>query len=390
LSLAYVPGLKRREAYLVTKVRRLPIPGEVLVSKGDRVSQDTVVASADIPGRLFVVDAYRDLLLTDQLIDRFTLKPETNLLKREGDSVRKGEVLAIRRALGFFERTCLSPCDGTVDGVNIYQEGPVHRYAEIRVREPPLKLNVDAYIPGIVSRVLPKEGAVIQTVAAFIQGSFGVGGETSGELALPAKSSEDILEAEQIGLEHAGKVMVGRASVELEALRRAVDVGVRAIVVGSVRDNDVTRFLGRQTDVVTGQEEGLTLVVTEGFGRVRMLKRTYELLRRFEGSTAFVDGTTQMRAGVIRPEVIIPREEIDQTPCGRFAESNKAYTDEMGRGALVRIVHQPYLGALGKVVEIPLGLKRLETEVLTSVLWLELDDGRRVVVPKSNVELVEE
>jgi hypothetical protein len=37
-----------------------------------------------------------------------------------------------------------------------------------------------------------------------------------------------------------------------------------------------------------------------------------------------------------------------------------------------------------------LGLERLETEVLTSVLWLELDDGRRIVVPKSNVELVEE
>ncbi len=46
--------------------------------------------------------------------------------------------------------------------------------------------------------------------------------------------------------------------------------------------------------------------MTEGFGRMTMAKRTFELLRGSGGRKASVNGATQIRAGVMRPEIVIP------------------------------------------------------------------------------------
>ncbi len=41
MAIAYTPGLKRKEAITVSKVRKLPIAGDVLVKKGTVVNYDT-------------------------------------------------------------------------------------------------------------------------------------------------------------------------------------------------------------------------------------------------------------------------------------------------------------------------------------------------------------
>ena len=40
---AYTPGLKVTKKAVIRKTRRLPIPGEVLVEKGQKVSPDTIM-----------------------------------------------------------------------------------------------------------------------------------------------------------------------------------------------------------------------------------------------------------------------------------------------------------------------------------------------------------
>ena len=60
---------------------------------------------------------------------------------------------------------------------------------------------------------------------------------------------------------------------------------------------------------ITGDEEvGLTLIVTEGFGRMAMSMNTFKLLKSANGKNASINGATQIRAGVLRPEIIIPQE----------------------------------------------------------------------------------
>ena len=59
-------------------------------------------------------------------------------------------------------------------------------------------------------------------------------------------------------------------------------------------------------------------------------------------------------------------------------------------GTLIRIIREPYFGAIGKVLSLPVELQKLEQESSVRVLEAELEDGRTVTVPRANVEIIEE
>ncbi len=85
-------------------------------------------------------------------------------------------------------------------------------------------------------------------------------------------------------------------------------MGVSGVITGGVDQKDLTDFLGHEIGVgVTGGEKaGVTLLIMEGFGVYPMNERTFRLLRSHEGRQASVDGTTQIRQRMLRPEIIIP------------------------------------------------------------------------------------
>jgi hypothetical protein len=181
-----------------------------------------------------------------------------------------------------------------------------------------------------------------------------------------------------------GQVLVGGAHVDCATLLAARDAGAVALVVGGFDDADLKRLLGRDLGVaITGAEElGITLVLTEGFGRIPMAERTWALLERHAGALASVSGATQIRAGVLRPEVFIAHD-ADAGAAG--AESDGG----LEVGALVRIIRQPYFGLLGRVVALPQALEALETEARVRVLAVELvEGGGRATIPRANVERV--
>jgi hypothetical protein len=57
---------------------------------------------------------------------------------------------------------------------------------------------------------------------------------------------------------------------------------------------------------------------------------------------------------------------------------------------MVRLIRDPMFGLLATVVELPPEPARIETESLARVVKVRLDDGREVVVPRANVELIEQ
>ncbi|MCS7367669.1 MAG: hypothetical protein NDF52_07310, partial [archaeon YNP-WB-062] len=61
----------------------------------------------------------------------------------------------------------------------------------------------------------------------------------------------------------------------------------------------------------------------------------------------------------------------------------------MQPGTKVRVIRAPYFGELAKVVNLPIELQLVETESPVRVVEIELQDGRRVIVPRANVELFE-
>ena len=379
MSQAYTPGLKRKALYIVRKTRRLPVFGEVLVNVGDKVSYNDIVAQTQIPGEPFLVNAAAQLGIENKEI-------ETYMLKKVGEKVKKGEPFARYSAFfGLIKRVSVSPVDGYIENVSKIS-------GKVLIRGDPIPVRINAYIPGTVVEVLPREGVVIETPATFIQGIFGVGGEKHGEIKVLAETPMDVLEAEDITDDCKGKVIIGGSRITGEALKKANELGVSGIVVGGIDDKDLIEFLGYEIGVaITGHEEiNTTLIITEGFGKMDMSEKTFNLLKENEGKLACINGATQIRAGVMRPEVIIPLKNVPEDQLAKVRSGEEIFAGGLRPGTPIRIIRAPYFGALGKVVSLPVELRTLETESEVRVLEAELEDGRRVVVPRANVEIIEE
>jgi hypothetical protein len=113
-----------------------------------------------------------------------------------------------------------------------------------------------------------------------------------------------------------------------------------------------------------------------------MAKRTFELFKTLEGKQASVNGATQIRAGVIRPEVIVPNQAAT-------GDAPKAATGGMLEiGTQIRVIREPYFGGIGTVTELPAELQTVESGTEVRVLKAKLQDGRAVMVPRANVEII--
>jgi len=371
LGSAYTPGLSVTADTVVRRVRRLPIKGEVLVHPGDRVNPRDTVARAMLPG----------MLQTIKLAD--VLGVEANEIKslfklNEGDAIDKGQQIAETK--GFFglgKKPVFSDYAGTVEAISDVS-------GSVLVREPSVPVGIDAYIEGHVAEVMPEEGAIIETRCALVQGIFGVGGERTGTIRAAVESNSEVLDAKHIEAGDAGKILVGGSGITYDAIIKATEIGVTGLIAGGIRDSDLIKFLGYDIGVaITGQESiPVTIMVTEGFGTLNMAERTFNLLKSLQGKSASLNGATQIRAGVIRPEVIVP------TDVTGTADNDQQPAMELKAGTPIRIIREPYFGRLGSVTDLPAQLQVVESGTEVRVLMARLDSGEEVCVPRANVEII--
>jgi hypothetical protein len=372
LGSAYTPGLTVSGDIIVRRTRRLPIKGEVLVKVGDQVTPKQVIARAMLPG----------ILQTIKVAEKMGVEPKDALAMvkvKPGDPVEKGGLVAEGKKLfGIFPApTVASEHTGTIESISEVT-------GNILVREPSIPIDIDAYLEGRVVDVMPEEGAIIETRGAMVQGIFGVGGERVGEVRVAVHGPDQVLHADEIKESDRGKILVGGSGFSYDAIQKAVNVGVAGLVGGGVKDSDLIKFLGYDIGVaITGQEQiPLSLLVTEGFGYLNMAHRTFDLLKTLEGKQASLNGATQIRAGVIRPELIVPMLEISgDAPVQQTG-------GELTVGTPIRVIREPFFGALGTVTGLPAQLERLESGTEVRVLKAKLEDGAEVTVPRANVEII--
>jgi hypothetical protein len=370
---AYTPGLRVTERTEICRERRLPVKGSVLVSEDQTVEADTEVAKAELPGPVHSLNAANQMG-----IDAADL--EEVLSVRLGDRVRKGDVLARGGGLfGLFRQEVKAPVDGVLESAS-------NVTGQVLLRGEAIPITVEAYVQGRVERVLPEEGVVVRTEAALIQGIFGIGGERRGDLQILSASPDRPLEASDLSEDVRGAVVVGGSLATMGSIRAAIRLGAAAVVAGGLRYSDLTELLGHPIGVaVTGEEQiGVTVIVTEGFGEIPMARRTWELLSAHAGRKASVNGATQIRAGVIRPEIVIPGDSV-----GEGAAAVESGGSAVEVGSTVRVIREPWFGHLAQVEELPPELEALETEARVRVARVRLAEGSSVVVPRANIELIE-
>jgi len=290
-------------------------------------------------------------------------------------------VLAETRGfLGMFGAKLIAPVCGTIEYIS-----PVT--GTLGLREAPTPLDLTAYIAGVVEEVLPEEGVTLVAEGALVQGIFGVGGERRGALKTVATGPDAPLDDALLTPACAGCVLLGGATANVTHIRRAIEVGAVGLIVGAVSDAVLRAYLGYDIGVaITGHEDvALTLILTEGFGQLAMAARTFQLLDSLQGREASINGATQIRAGVIRPEIIVPERLATQSDHPATRES------ELLVGCRVRLIREPYFGRFATVIAMPAELRQIETEAMVRVAEVRLeDDATTAMVPRANVEIIQE
>jgi biotin carboxyl carrier protein len=370
---AYTPGLKVLHHAKVEKNRRLPIKGEITKQVGDLLKPEDVVAKTDLPGNV-------QMLKVANVLNIGPADVPDVMLVGEGDKVNKGQMIAETEGFfGFFKSNVKSPIDGTVESISDVT-------GQIVMREAPIPVEVDAYMSGTVKEIIPDEGVIVEAEAAFIQGIFGIGGESRGTMEILVDNREQELTTDLLNESHKGKIVVGGSFVNLETYKKALSLQIAGIVVGGFNYYDLEEILGYTLGVaITGSEDLVTsLIVTEGFGNIRMGSRTFDLLNKENGKFVSINGATQIRAGVIRPEIVIPLQESEIPDTSAHKSDDRG----IGEGSLVRIIRAPYFGKMGEVVSLPPELQQMESETMVRVAEVKIDSGV-LNIPRANLEMVE-
>lgn len=375
---SYTPGLTVTERTVIRKRRLLPIPGTVLVKAGDKVGSETVVARTELPGKVHALNVANLLGAAPDEINDY-------LIKKTGEAVLRDEVVAENKPIiKWFKTEVRSPIDGTIDSVSTVT-------GQVLLREPPRSLELLGYLDGQVIDVHAGQGVTIETSCTLIQGIFGIGGETWGELMMAADAPDEILAPAKLAPSMKGKIVVGGAFLGADTMKRARECGVAALVIGGIHDKDLRELLGYDLGVaITGTERvGFTLVITEGFGTIPMAAKTFKLLQAHAGQKASISGATQIRAGVIRPEIIIARTDQAAGLQTTIGGGEQVEPTGLKIGDYVRIIRDPLFGRLGQVVALRPELTKIETESEVRVLEVQFADKTIATIPRANVEIIE-
>jgi len=206
---------------------------------------------------------------------------EINLNKHKGERVEKGGILAsISLYAGIIMKYCKSPIYGEVVDVDL-------KRGNVVVKRPVEERKLNASIPGIIKEVIPKRGVVIETDAEVFYGVFGFGGEKWGTLG------KDIIIFDE---------PIKRK--EFESLRGKI----KGIITPSISVMEFDDIFGDEIrkGITKENETRITVILMEGFGRLKLDKGIKKKLNKYIGRLVTIDGRTQIRAGVRRPEITIP------------------------------------------------------------------------------------
>lgn len=345
----------------VRRERRLPIPGRVRVRRGEAVEATTVLAVAEQPAGVVVVDLARPLRVPPARVARY-------LRRKPGASVQAGEILAARPIrLGLQTLRVRSPVDGEIVAVG---GGKVLIQTGARI------LELRAGFPGMVAEVIPDYGAVIEMTGALIQASWSIGldPETpwSGVVRVVGTGTEP-LRARAIDPMAHGTLVVSGGWIEPSGLEQARQLQVKGLIAGSMEVSLLTML----------REMPFPVILTEGFGRLPMHPALFRIFLMAQGREAFLLPSPGPMGLPGRPEILIPLPTENPPPPEPPAEI------PLRPGVKVRGLREPLLGRSGTVLAIARAPMVLESGFQAWCVEIQPDgEEARLWVPVHNVEIL--
>jgi hypothetical protein len=337
---------------LIRRERVLPVPGKVIVRKGQRVNATDTIAEANMNPDHLLLDIGRGLGLTPDEADEL-------IEVQAGAQVAEGDILA--GPVGIARRIMRAPRSGKVVLVGNGQ-------VLIDAQTQPFVLK--AALPGDVAELIPDRGAILETTGALVQGVWGNGQIDFGLMNVLAKTPDHELTIEQVDVSLRGAMILAGYCGSPEVLKAAAGVPLRGIILGSL-EPALASLAARLP---------LPVLVIEGFGRRPLSSTAYNLLSTNDRREVAVNAEVWDRYAGTRPELVIP------LPAGS-ASGAPHETEIFAAGQSVRIVRAPYAGKVGTVANLcgtavfPSGIRAQAAEV-------RLENGDNAVLPLANLEVL--
>jgi hypothetical protein len=322
----------------------------ILVSVGDTVSPSDIIGEVRQSAGFRIANVALGLNVPPN-------KASGYALRKEGDKIFKGEVLAEKHQL-FSKDTkkVYATVDGVIEHIN-------QKNGQILVKITKKQENIPSGVWGKVVNIENDAKVTIETQVIEIVCKASRGYHREGSIKFIASNHEAIQEY-MLKDEHTGKILIGGSMISKHVISKSINMGITGIVSGGINFEDLIS-VGDTSDI------GVTLMITEGFGTISMNNELYTFLQKFDNFYCFVDG----KNGTIT----IPLESLDEVAA-------LPVKPELKVGGIVRVNGDDNIGIVAKIQEIIPEHKYLSGFILPSLRLL--DGNKEYVVPQYNVEIL--
>ncbi|MFP4456430.1 MAG: hypothetical protein ACLFPS_02105 [Clostridia bacterium] len=178
----------------------------------------------------------------------------------------------------------------------------------IKSREVSRKLY--AYFKGTVVDSVENWSVTIESEAVVLSGNYGIAGERFGRIKTFDKKE---LTPDDIKSEYNKSIIVVNGKVTDDTLEKASELEIPAIISSGCYLGTIRKYVGDNfIPGITGGEEVRTgLILMNTFSSKSSMGEDFEIFKKYEGNYIAVNGTTHIRAGAIRPEILIFPEKGD-------------------------------------------------------------------------------
>lgn len=338
---------------VIRRQRMLPISGTVLVRAGQKVEPTEVIARAILEPKHIVLDIARGLGVARNEAGKY-------IQRQAGEEIEAGSTIASRPGLA--SRVVRAPVTCRLVAIS---QGEVM----LEVATEPYQLL--AGVPGVILKIEPDRGALIETTGAWLQCVWGNEKIDNGPLQVLAESPDHELNAEQVSLSQSGSVLLAGHCNNLSALEAGIEIPISGLILGSLS----TKL------IPAAKKLPFPVVVLEGFGIRPINQKAFKLLSTSGGRDVTLNAQSWNRFDGTRPEIIIPLDTGGDS-------SQPMEVDNLTAGKEVRIVSSPYPGQTARVARIFEKPQVFPSGLRTDAAEVEFANGSRDLVPLANMEVI--
>ncbi|QOR34487.1 hypothetical protein IMX26_13470 [Clostridium sp. 'deep sea'] len=233
----------------------------------------------------------------EQLLDSNSRFAKKSILVNVGDSVSPGQIIAnLMYSKGRFKIKYVT--------TNLFGTVVEIKNNIITIKNSQKSPKKYAYLSGTVTEIEPNWSVTIKSEAYKLTGVYGLGGEISGQLRI-IKSPK--LTVEQLTEQDKSKIILTQGFITKAVLLKSKEIGVAAIIASSCNLATLREYAGKNfIPGITGSEDITTgVVLLKGFNISELNKEVFSELQNYNNCECSINGTTHIRAGAIRPEILI-------------------------------------------------------------------------------------